>query len=117
MDGRTVWIPPCACWVPAHKTPGTVSNGGCPIGTKQDNPELPGKRSLKRRCLNLFDWGHEERAQRINMLLTFAAKEESEGDSPYFQDQCLDMRLTDLQKDFMDVDLMLHRKELDISSM
>ena len=63
---------------------------------------------------NLLDWGREERAQRINMQLTFAAKEELEDQC---QDQCLDMRLIDLQKDFRDVVLMLDNKELDISSM
>ena len=35
---------------------------------------------------------------------------ELEGDTPYFRDQCLDMRLTYLQKDFRDVVLMLDRK-------
>ena len=50
---------------------------------------LPGKRPW-------LDWGREERAQRINMLQTFAGKEKLEGDTPYLLDQRLDMRLTDL---------------------
>ena len=60
---------------------------------------------------NLYSWARAERDAQWNAMLTFADAEDLVEESKYFKDQCLAVRLTDLNKTYKDIVVILKDKE------
>jgi hypothetical protein len=56
---------------------------------------------------SLYSWARMERDARWNALLTLAEPEELTEDTRYFKDQCITIRLADLDSSYMDVTALL----------
>jgi hypothetical protein len=60
---------------------------------------------------NLYSWARAERDAQWNAMLTFADAEDLVEELKYFKDQCLAVWLTDLNKTYKDIVVILKDKE------